>query len=156
MTRKYERKNAGTVMGEGKRTNQAWPPLRVIAATGTYSKISQQVRIIYLTCHAPHRSFHSAPSSFRRLYLCSNQFKGRTVRASADINLQVAFGPSPGTKPTSSRQAAPVATSVLSVVLRGSESCVQILKYDTCGLHVSGGVLEALLGFPQSDPQYLL
>ena len=27
---------------------------------------------------------------------------------------------------------------------------------DTCGLHVSGGVLEALLGFPPSDPQYLL
>ena len=26
----------------------------------------------------------------------------------------------------------------------------------TCGLHVSGGGLEALLGFPQSDPQYLL
>jgi len=25
---------------------------------------------------------------------------------------------------------------------------------DATGLHVSGGVLEALLGFPQSDPQY--
>ena len=38
----------------------------------------------------------------------------------------------------------------------GGGDAPQMQNYDTCGLHVSGGVLEARLGFPPADLQYLL
>ena len=44
----------------------------------------------------------------------------------------------------------------LYCLLRGGDA-QKMQNYDTCcGLHVSGGVLEALLGISPSDPQYLL
>ena len=49
----------------------------------------------------------------------------------------------------------PLISLHLDCLLRGGDT-QQMQNYDTCGLHVSGGVLEALLGFPQPDPQYLL
>ena len=42
----------------------------------------------------------------------------------------------------------------LRCILAGGRDADAADPNGTCGLHVSGGVLEALLGFPQSDPQY--